>query len=117
MSARQQVRKGHKALPVALIGQAIRKLTRHELEAVTERLIERLDEIDGDVDLEPEEDCCSAGDDGCGPIIRHGVVHWGSDRDETRHLGKANYAEDQRIIILNAQYGRTMNVEDWPLRL
>ena len=117
MSARQQVREGHKALPVALIGQAIRKLTRHELEAVTERLIERLDEIDGDVDLESEEDCCDAGDDGCGPVTRHGHVYWGSDRDETRHLGKANYAEDQRIIILNAQHGRTMNVEDWPLRL
>lgn len=44
------------AFPTALIGQAVRMLSRCELEALTERLIERLDEIDGDPDLEPEFD-------------------------------------------------------------
>lgn len=40
------------ALPLALIAQAVPKLTRHELAALTERLIERLDEVEGDADLE-----------------------------------------------------------------
>ena len=114
MSRRQQVREGRKPLPIALIGQAIRKLTRHELEAVTERLIERLDEIDGDVDLEPEEDCCAAGDDGCGPVIVHGHTQWGSHYDETRHLRKCNYADDQRLIVTGRD--STLNVDDWPFR-
>ena len=92
-------------------------LPRPILAIVTERMIEYLDASDGDVNLELEEDCCGAGDDGCGPVIMHGHVRWGSEYDETRHLGKANYAQDQRIIILNAQYGRAMNVEDFPLRL
>lgn len=110
-------------LPLALIEQAIPKLSRHDLEGLTERLIDRLDEIDGDADLElagdeedaniaeddhgvgnhsvprwtgpgcpvsdpdmgaedypfdPEEDMCTAGDDGCGPVVMHGHVHWGS---------------------------------------
>ncbi len=56
MSARQQARHTGKTLPIALIGQAIRKLLRHELEAVPECLIERLDEIDGDTDLEASHD-------------------------------------------------------------
>ena len=112
-----QTNRGSKALPLDLIAQAIPMLSRHELAALADRLIDAIDSADDDIDLEPEEDCCDAGDDGCGPIVRHGVVYWGSDRDETRHLGKANYAEDQRIIILNAKYGHTMNVEDWPLRL
>ena len=60
-------------------------LSRHELARLTERLIERLDEIDGDPDLEPEEDCCEAGDDGCGMMIRHGVRFWGAE-DTTPEL-------------------------------
>lgn len=75
-------------LPLALIAQAIPKLSRHDLESLTERLIDRLDEIDGDPDLEPDDDCCEAGDDGCGPIIRNGQTHWGSEREPigaTRH--------------------------------
>lgn len=30
---------------------------------VTTRMINRMDELDGDIDLEPDDDCCSAGDD------------------------------------------------------
>lgn len=40
------------ALPLALIGQAIPMLSRHDLEALTERLIDRLDQVDGDPDIE-----------------------------------------------------------------
>ena len=66
-------------LPLQLLAQAVPMLTRPELAALTERLIERLDLLDGDPDLEPEEDSCEAGDDGCGMIIRHGVRFWGAD--------------------------------------
>ncbi len=56
------------ALPLALIAQAIPKLSRHDLEHLTERLIDRLDEIDGDNDVElngDEADCNGAEDDFC----------------------------------------------------
>jgi len=47
------------ALPIDLLAQAIPMLSRHDLEALTERLIEVLDDIDGDADLEnydPDEE-------------------------------------------------------------
>lgn len=69
-------------LPLALIAQAIPKLSRHDLEALTERLIDRLDTIDGDTDLEEETDRCEARDDGCGPHVSRGRVVWGSEHDE-----------------------------------
>lgn len=43
------------ALPLSLIEQAIPKLSRHDLEGLTERLIDRLDEIDGDPDEEEND--------------------------------------------------------------
>lgn len=60
------------ALPLSLISQAIRRLSRYDLEALTERLIDRLDEIDGDPDIEDDtEDRCAAGDDAVfsGPVV------------------------------------------------
>lgn len=56
-------------------------LPRPLLARLTERMIERLDEMDGDTDLEPEEDRCTAGDDGCAAFILHGHVHWGASQD------------------------------------
>lgn len=47
---------GAQPLPIALIGQAVPKLTRHELEALTERLLVALDQLEGDPDLEPNGD-------------------------------------------------------------
>ena len=47
------------ALPLNLLAQAIPMLTRAELASITERLIDRLDRIDGDPDDEdddPEEE-------------------------------------------------------------
>ena len=114
MSARHQFREGRKALPLNLIAQAIPMLSRHELAALADRLIDAIDSADGDCDLEdsydheaiderePEEDCGGAADDGAGPVIVHGHLQWGSDYDETRHLGKCNYAEDQRWIVLGS---------------
>lgn len=63
---------GASALPLSLISQAIPRLSRHDLAALTERLIDRLDEIDGDPDFEEDnEDRCAAGDDAVrsGPVI------------------------------------------------
>ena len=52
--------------PLALLQQALPRLTRHELEGVVELLIDRLDEIEPDADFEPtgdELDGSSAEDD------------------------------------------------------
>ena len=48
-------RGGASALPTALIAQAIPRLSRHDLEALAERLIDQLDRIDGDCDLEEDD--------------------------------------------------------------
>lgn len=42
--------------PLALLSQALPRLTRSELEGVVELLIDRLDEVDGDADIEPDGD-------------------------------------------------------------
>lgn len=55
---------GAAALPLALIGQAIPMLTRHDLEALTERLIDRLDEIASDPDLEDDDPSGQCDEDG-----------------------------------------------------
>lgn len=55
---------GASALPLNAIAQAIPRLTRHDLEALTERLIERLDELDGDCDLEEDDPCGVYDEDG-----------------------------------------------------
>ena len=60
MVARVITSGGPSGLPLGLIAQAARKLTRHELEALTERLIEELDRQDGDPD---SEDACDLEDD------------------------------------------------------
>lgn len=65
-------------------------MPRQKVEAIIEAAIRHLDIIDGDSDLEnydcdEEDDCpdfCEAGDDGCGPLLRQGLVCWGSERDE-----------------------------------
>ncbi len=46
---------GAPALPLNLLAQAVPMLTRHELAALTERLIERLDLLDGDPDQEDDD--------------------------------------------------------------
>lgn len=52
MAARPNTTGGAAALPLALLEQAIPSLTRDELAALAERVIDRLDEIDGDPDEE-----------------------------------------------------------------
>lgn len=53
-------------LPLSLFAQAVLMLSRNELEDVVERLIDCLDQIDGDRDAEedePQEDDGSAEED------------------------------------------------------
>lgn len=65
MNAVQQIGTGRaQALPLSLIAQAIPKLSRHDLEALTERLIDRLDEVDGDPDREEDDPSGLCDEDG-----------------------------------------------------
>ena len=50
------------ALPLGLISQALPMLSRHELEALVERLIDWLDEQDGCEDLEEDDPPEDGGD-------------------------------------------------------
>lgn len=73
------------ALPLNLIAQAVPMLSRNDLEALTERLIDRLDEIDGDSDLEdddPAEDEHDAENEDGG-----GVCSYDLDQRVVRHWG------------------------------
>lgn len=47
---------GANTLPLNLIAQAVPMLTRHELAALADRLIDALDLVDGDCDLEEDDD-------------------------------------------------------------
>jgi hypothetical protein len=61
---------------------AAMRLPGESIERLTEGLISSLDAIDGDPDLEPEEDRCEAGDDGCAPVWVMGRRHWGSGAEQ-----------------------------------
>ncbi len=52
------------ALPLGLISQAIPKLRRTDLVALAERLIDRLDELDGDPDEEDDDPAGQCDEDG-----------------------------------------------------
>lgn len=73
---------GGQPLPTALLAQAVPMLTRHELAALTERLIDALDVMEPDPDLEPENDYCTAGDDR-GTRDRWGTQSGWDEDDET----------------------------------
>lgn len=86
-------------LPIGLISQAISKLTRHELEAVTERLIERLDEMDGDCDLEEDDDS--------GTDIDRGEFCY------AEYAPAPDYGIDQRILVQDTRYMmRSVNTDN-----
>lgn len=52
---------------------------REAIENEIERLLAVLDDLDGDPDLEPEQDVDGAHDDGCGPVYINGHKHWGAE--------------------------------------
>lgn len=75
---------------------------RRAIEWEIERLIATLDLADGDTDLEPEEDACAAGDDGCGALLLDGQTVWGSDHDEPyRNTPRPIYGINQTRLPLN----------------
>ncbi|NML95457.1 hypothetical protein [Novosphingobium olei] len=95
---------GPSGLPLAMLAQAIPMLSRHELESLTERLIDRLDEIDGDPDLEDDDPAGQMDEDeintGQAIVYRHGIAYPGSgcllSDDDCVELGPTPiYGEDQ----------------------
>lgn len=116
------------ALPIDILLSAIPTLPRPILSRLTARLIDRLDEIDGDCDLEdddadesveddprgfdPEEDMCLAGDD----RVASGSCAGASLLYEEEGPGDADDAEpDGRFI--RAPYVRQIRVRAcWPRR-
>lgn len=82
-------------LPLDVLLSMLPSLPRPELERLTQRAIDRMDRDDGDPDLEPDEDQCEAGDDGCG--VHHngrGHTYWGSDQAD-RGVLFPSYGIDQ----------------------
>lgn len=59
---------GSQPLPLALLAQAIPMLSRNDLEALTERLIDVLDDMDGDTEREDDDQDTSVEDEGCDDI-------------------------------------------------
>ena len=73
------------------------RLDRAALEAVAEAAIAMLDEM-----LDQDEDCCLAGDDGCGSFCGgdRGGVQWGSQWEGEADIAPvADYGDDQREIM------------------
>jgi hypothetical protein len=101
---RRQRRRWTRGDDVATVGQmlaAIPSLPRAELSRLTERLIDRMDELDGDPDLEPEQDRCGAADDGCGAAYNgRGEIVWGT-REEDPGVLKPIYSVDQTLGPIN----------------
>lgn len=56
MRAQLNIGRASTVLPLALVSQSIHRLSRHDLESLTERLIEELDSRDGDPDEETGND-------------------------------------------------------------
>lgn len=49
--------------PLDVLLASVPSLPRAILSRLTARMIDRMDEMNGDTDLEPDEDCCAAGED------------------------------------------------------
>ena len=98
MSARLNIREGRKALPLDLIAQAIPMLSRHELAALADRLVDRLDELDGDTDLEDSYD-------------QEAI----DEREPDSHGGAGFWDIDQRYCVMDAAFmDNRVNVDAFP---
>lgn len=94
MSARQHVREGRGPLPLDLIAQAIPMLSRHELAALADRLIDAIDSTDGDGDLEDTYD--QEGIDEREPDSQGGIGHW--EIDQRYAIADAGYPECRTFV-------------------
>ncbi|MXO63428.1 hypothetical protein [Qipengyuania oceanensis] len=89
------------ALPLDLIAQAIPKLSRHDLEALAERLIDHLDVSDApSEDLEPEQDCCGAYDDRGSRFSIATRYEHGTAICDDHDMPCPDWGTDQRQVIL-----------------
>lgn len=61
----------YEAAPLDVLLASVPSLPRALLSRLTARMIDRMDELDGDPDLERDEDCCAAGDDDPGGMSIH----------------------------------------------
>ena len=79
MGKHHHIAGGAPALPLALLAQAIPMLSRNDLEVLTERLIEVLDDMDGDTDIGPDGDELdgTAGEDDFFPHSHRWLEHAG----------------------------------------
>lgn len=102
---RRQWSRRDDAASVAQLLTMIPSLPRAELSRLTERLIDRMDEIDGDPDLEPETDVDDAHDDGCGPVHKHGRIFWGAAEDDPGRNYIPIYESDQSAGPLKDRFG------------
>ncbi|NML94726.1 hypothetical protein [Novosphingobium olei] len=78
------------ALPVDMLADAIARLSRDEIEALTEHLIDRLDTLDGDPDLEDDDPAGGNPED----VGEH---------DYSRGLPRPIFGVDQTRLPLNAK--------------
>ncbi len=81
MMASRAQQGGGQPPPIALLAQAVPMLTRHELAALTERLIDALDRMTLDPDLEDDDPAGQCDEDGAncgsGNIVMHGTYYGG----------------------------------------
>ena len=81
MATRAHIEGRASALPLSLIAQAVPKLTRHELAALCERMIDALDQADGDPDAEEDDPSGQSDEDelntGSGSFMMHGTSYGG----------------------------------------
>lgn len=80
------------AVPLDMLLSLIPSLPRHALDLLTQEMIDRLDALDGDPDLEPEDDIENDEHDGCEPD---------ESRPEGIVLPLPQYAVDQSIGPIN----------------
>ena len=111
----QEVVDAMRAANVAKARRALAGLDQAVLDAIAEAAISILDEM-----VDPDEDQCQAGDDGCGPVWIAGVgMFWGSDNNQTTPV-KPDYDVDQRLIIRKRPAGFDayfINVDEYPYYL
>lgn len=97
MSALLWHNRGAARLPADIALALIPSLPRQHLERLVQQLIDRMDEADGDTDLEPEETDHSGGEDDCSQTFHDGpgcpIADAGGQMDEDEHnTGEAVFA-------------------------
>lgn len=94
---------GGASAPSAMIAAAVLSLPRDQLADLVAVAIERLDEIDGDSDFEPEQDRCAAGEDMmlAGPAS----IGWGHELNAWTPT-----EDDEGNDMMSDRHGRTREI-------